>query len=125
MRAFVTGATGFIGAHLARKLSERGDQVVALVRSPEKAEALRAQGAELVEGDLSDTDAIRRGTDVLTALALGARAVMIGRPVIWGLCDGGADGVARVLTGLRDDLALAMALAGTPTVADVTRDLVA
>jgi len=68
---------------------------------------------------------IRRGTDVLTALALGARAVLVGRPVIWGLCDGGAEGVAGVLRGLRDDLALAMALAGVPTVADVSRDLVA
>lgn len=63
MRAFVTGATGFIGAHVARKLSERGDQVVALVRSPEKADQLREQGAELVQGDLSDTEAIRRGVE--------------------------------------------------------------
>jgi len=63
MRAFVTGATGFIGAHVARKLSERGDQVVALVRSPDKATALREQGAELIEGDLSDTEAIERGVD--------------------------------------------------------------
>ncbi len=63
MRAFVTGGTGFIGAHVARKLRERGDQVVALVRSPDKADALREQGAELVEGDLSDADAIKRGVD--------------------------------------------------------------
>lgn len=68
---------------------------------------------------------IRRGTDVLTALALGARAVLVGRPVLWGLCDGGAGGVVRVLSALRDDLALAMALAGVPTVAAITRDLVA
>src|ERR671910_719021 len=58
MRAFVTGATGFIGAHVARKLSERGDQVVALVRSPDKATALREQGAELIEGDLADAEAV-------------------------------------------------------------------
>jgi dihydroflavonol-4-reductase len=63
MRAFVTGATGFIGAHVARKLSERGDQVVALVRSPDKATDLREQGAELIEGDLSDTEAIKRGVE--------------------------------------------------------------
>ena len=53
MRAFVTGATGFIGGHVARKLRERGDDVVALVRSPEKAGELRELGCELVEGDLS------------------------------------------------------------------------
>ena len=63
MRAFVTGATGFIGGHVARQLSERGDQVVALVRSPDKATDLREQGAELIEGDLSDEEAIKRGVD--------------------------------------------------------------
>src|SRR5919199_64753 len=63
MRAFVTGATGFIGGHVARKLRERGDEVVALVRSPEKATALRELGCELVAGDLSDAPAIRRGCE--------------------------------------------------------------
>jgi dihydroflavonol-4-reductase len=62
MKAFVTGATGFIGGHVARKLCERGDDVVALVRSPDKAGALRALGCQLVAGDLSDAEAIRRGT---------------------------------------------------------------
>src|SRR5919201_1215347 len=61
MRAFVTGATGLIGGHVARKLRERGDEVVALVRSPEKAPELRELGCELVEGDLSDEAAIRKG----------------------------------------------------------------
>jgi dihydroflavonol-4-reductase len=63
VKAFVTGATGFIGGHVARKLRERGDEVAALVRSPEKASALREQGCELVEGDLSDVQAIGRGAD--------------------------------------------------------------
>jgi dihydroflavonol-4-reductase len=61
MRAFVTGGTGFIGKHLVRKLRERGDEVAALVRTPAKAADLRAMGCEIVEGDLSDTEAIRRG----------------------------------------------------------------
>src|SRR5215211_1222601 len=61
MRAFVTGATGFIGGHVARKLRERGDEVVALVRSPGRATALRELGCELVEGDLSSEEAIKRG----------------------------------------------------------------
>jgi 4-hydroxymandelate oxidase len=79
-----------------------------------------ARGLEvLVDGG------IRRGTDVLKALSLGARAVLVGRPVLWGLAVGGEDGVARVLAMLRDELDEAMALAGCPTVADATRDLVA
>ena len=63
MRAFVTGATGFIGGHVARKLRERGDDVVALVRSPDRATTLRELGCELVAGDLSDAPAIRRGCE--------------------------------------------------------------
>jgi isopentenyl diphosphate isomerase/L-lactate dehydrogenase-like FMN-dependent dehydrogenase len=55
---------------------------------------------------------IRRGTDVLKALALGARAVLIGRPLYWGLAAGGADGVADVLTLLQDELQAAMAACG-------------
>jgi nucleoside-diphosphate-sugar epimerase len=61
MKIFVTGGTGFIGGHVARQLRERGDDVVALVRSPEKATALRELGCELIEGDLSDDAAIANG----------------------------------------------------------------
>ena len=68
---------------------------------------------------------IRRGTDVLKAIALGARAVMIGRPVIWGLAVSGEEGVRTILRMLRDELDLAMALAGAPTITDITRDLIA
>lgn len=68
---------------------------------------------------------IRRGTDVLMALAMGARAVLIGRPYLWGLAVDGERGVRRVLTLLRDDLSLSMALAGAPDVASITRSLIA
>ena len=61
MKIFMTGGTGFIGGHVARQLRERGDDVVALVRSPEKATALRELGCELVGGDLSDAAAIAKG----------------------------------------------------------------
>jgi 4-hydroxymandelate oxidase len=61
---------------------------------------------------------IRRGTDVLKALALGARAVLVGQPQLWGLATGGAVGVAHMLRLLRDELAIAMALCGCATVAD-------
>jgi dihydroflavonol-4-reductase len=61
MRAFVTGGTGFIGGRVVRRLRDRGDAVVALVRSPDRAADLAELGCELVEGDLTSTDAIRRG----------------------------------------------------------------
>ncbi len=68
---------------------------------------------------------VRRGTDVLIALALGARAVLVGRPVLWGLTLGGADGVRAVLDHLRMEFDLAMALAGCARVADISAEMVA
>jgi isopentenyl diphosphate isomerase/L-lactate dehydrogenase-like FMN-dependent dehydrogenase len=68
---------------------------------------------------------IRRGTDVVKALALGAEAVLVGRPALWGLAVGGEDGVADVLRILRDELVNAMALCGCRTVDEITSALVA
>jgi len=65
---------------------------------------------------------VRRGTDVVTALALGARAVLVGRPALWGLAVAGEAGARRVLELLRDELALALALCGCASPADVMRD---
>ncbi len=67
---------------------------------------------------------VRRGTDVLKALALGARAVFIGRPIFWGLSVSGEDGVGHVLDILRDELSIAMGLCGVPDVKHVDRSLV-
>ena len=67
---------------------------------------------------------IRRGTDVFKAMALGAEAVGLGRPVLWGLALNGADGVAAVLEHLRVELANVMRLAGTARLADVTSDYI-
>jgi 4-hydroxymandelate oxidase len=67
---------------------------------------------------------VRRGTDVLKALALGASAVLIGRPYLWGLAAAGEAGVRRVLDLLRDELELAMALCGCPRIADINASLV-
>jgi 4-hydroxymandelate oxidase len=67
---------------------------------------------------------VRRGTDALKALALGARAVFVGRPILWGLAADGADGALHALELLRDELALAMALAGRPTLASVDGSLI-
>lgn len=68
---------------------------------------------------------VRRGSDVLTALALGARAVFVGRPAIWGLAAGGADGVRDVLVDLATALQLTMALCGVTDVHDVPADMIA
>ena len=73
----------------------------------------------LVDGGL------RSGLDVLTALALGADAVLLGRPVLWALAADGADGVHSCLQAVTGDLAHAMALAGATALADVTHDLLA
>jgi 4-hydroxymandelate oxidase len=67
---------------------------------------------------------VRRGTDVLKALALGAKAVLLGRPVLWGLAVAGESGVVEVFDILRDELDRSLALLGCADVADVTRDLV-
>ncbi len=85
---------------------------------PEVVEAVGGQCPVWVDGG------IRRGTDVVKALALGASAVVVGRPVLWGLTVAGADGVRDVLGQLRAEVEEAMALVGAPTIADVTRDLV-
>ncbi len=66
---------------------------------------------------------IRRGTDVLKALTLGAAAVGIGRPYLYGLCVAGAEGVARVVQILRHEFELAMTLAGRPNLAAINRSV--
>ncbi len=66
----------------------------------------------------------RRATDILKALALGARAVGIGRPALYSLGTYGQQGVEKMLSIVRDELVVGMRLLGCPTVADVTRDLV-
>jgi len=82
------------------------------------ADAVRGRVEILVDGG------VRRGTDVLRALALGARAVLVGRPILWGLAVAGEEGAFGVLDTMRDELDQAMALAGCARVGDVTRELV-
>jgi dihydroflavonol-4-reductase len=76
----VTGGTGFIGGRLVRKLRERGDEVVALVRSREKGRELESLGAELVEGDLSASDAIRAGLEGADSAFHAAAIYKVGIP---------------------------------------------
>jgi isopentenyl diphosphate isomerase/L-lactate dehydrogenase-like FMN-dependent dehydrogenase len=82
---------------------------------PEVIEAVGSETEVLVDGG------IRRGADVAVALALGADAVLVGRPVLWGLAVDGAAGAKRVLEILGEELALTLALLGCATPADVSR----
>lgn len=119
LRAAEAGVAGLVVSnHGARQLDTSPATLDVL---PEIVEALAAHGHAL---EILMDGGIRRGTDVLKALALGAKAVLVGRPVLWGLAADGEAGVARVLELLRDELDLAMALAGAPTVREITRDLV-
>jgi len=65
---------------------------------------------------------VRRGLDIAIALALGARGVLVGKPIFWALATAGAEGVERALAILREEFEIALALLGAPTPADVTRD---
>jgi isopentenyl diphosphate isomerase/L-lactate dehydrogenase-like FMN-dependent dehydrogenase len=82
---------------------------------PEVVDAVEGRAAILADGG------IRRGTDALVALALGADAVLVGRPALWGLAAGGEAGAARVLGLLRSELELALALCGCPSPHEVSR----
>jgi 4-hydroxymandelate oxidase len=86
---------------------------------PEVVEAVEGRVDVLVDGG------IRRGSDIMKTLGLGAKAVLVGRPYLWGLAVDGEAGVRRVMELLRDDLALTMALCGCPSTADIDRSLVA
>ncbi|MGH7742627.1 MAG: alpha-hydroxy acid oxidase, partial [Candidatus Eiseniibacteriota bacterium] len=111
------GAAGVIVSnHGGRQL----DGAIPAVRAlPEVAQAVGARVPVLMDGG------VRRGTDVLRALALGARAVLIGRPYLWGLAADGQAGVTRVLEILREELVSAMVLSGRPTLASIDRTLLA
>jgi nucleoside-diphosphate-sugar epimerase len=80
VKVFVTGGTGFIGGEVVRQLRARGEEVVCLVRSPEKAAGLRELGCELVSGDLGDEDAIRNGMQGCDAAIHAAAMYEVGIP---------------------------------------------
>lgn len=106
------GAAGVIVSnHGARML----DRVPATLDAlPEIVEAVQGRVPVILDGG------VRRGVDVLIALASGASFVMLGRPVVWGLAAGGSSGAGRVLDLLREELDNAMALTGCRSVADIT-----
>lgn len=115
--AIEAGADGIVVSnHGGRQLDATAAGVDAL---PDVVETVAGRIPVLMDGG------VRRGTDILTALALGAAAVLVGRPVAWGLAADGEDGVARVLEILRAELENAMILTGCHTVEDISRELVA
>ena len=101
MKAFVTGGTGFIGSRVVQRLRDRGDEVVVLVRRPEKAAGL---DAEIVEGDLSDADAIRRGAEGCQAVFHIAADYRVGMPKSKreSMYDSNVRGTERVLDAAAD-----------------------
>lgn len=111
------GAKGIVVSnHGGRQL----DTAVATIRAlPEVVDAVAGRVPVLLDGG------IRRGTDIVKALALGAAAVQIGRPVLWALAAGGQAGVQRALELLRLEFDLALALCGCTSAANVPRDLIA
>lgn len=115
-RAVKAGAdTVVVSNHGARQLDHTGSTIEAL---PECVQAAGGRIPVLIDGGF------RRGTDILKALALGATAVGVARPYLWGLTCYGRDGVARVLELLRTELALDMGMSGVARIRDIGPSLV-
>lgn len=115
-RAIDAGLAGIVVSNHGGRNLDAG--VSTLEALPAVAEAVGGRVPVLVDGG------VRRGWHVLTALALGASAVMIGRPYVWGLAADGEAGVREVVETLRHELEVSMALCGVTSVRDVPRDVV-
>jgi 4-hydroxymandelate oxidase len=108
-------ATIYVSNHGGRNLDTLPATLEAL---PEVVEKVSGRVPIIVDGG------VRRGTDILKALALGATAVAIGRPYLYALAVSGADGVRGVVNVLRNELEMAMALTGRPTIASIDRSVI-
>jgi len=107
------GVDGVVVSNHGGRAAETGRGTIDIL--PEVVDAVGSQIPVFVDGGF------RRGTDVFKALAIGARAVGIGRPYIYGLSAFGQEGVERVLDIYRAELSLIMRQCGTPTIAQITR----
>jgi nucleoside-diphosphate-sugar epimerase len=106
VKVFVTGGTGFIGGEIVRQLRARGDEVVCLVRNPEKGEAAAALGCELAAGDLSDEAAIGAGMAGCDAVIHAAAMYEVGipakqRPAMWEANVAGTERVMKAALAAR------------------------
>ena len=115
--ALAAGAQGLVVSNHGG-LVDRGTGTLAIDVLPAVADAVAGRVPVLVDGSF------RRGTDVLKGLALGATAVMVARPPMWGLAAYGAEGVQTVVEILQTELARNMAASGRPTIAMIDRELV-
>lgn len=114
LRAVEVGADAiWVSNHGARQLDTTPASIEVL---EECVQAVKGKIEVYFDGGIS------RGTDVLKALALGARCVFIGRPVLWGLAYNGQGGVERVLQILNDELRRAMILTGCLKLSDITKE---
>jgi isopentenyl diphosphate isomerase/L-lactate dehydrogenase-like FMN-dependent dehydrogenase len=111
------GVDGIVVSNHGGRAEDSGRPAIASLA--EVAEGVRGRVPLVMDGG------VRRGSDVFKALALGANAVGIGRPYIWGLASFGQAGVERVLEILRSELVTAMRQAGTRNIAEITRAYVA
>ncbi len=117
VKAVDHGASGIIVSnHGGRQLDTSPATIEVL---PEIVSAVADKIEVLIDGG------IRRGTDVVKAIALGAKAVLVGRPILWGLAVDGEQGVSRVLEILRSEFDLAMGLCGCSSVNQIQSDLIA
>jgi 4-hydroxymandelate oxidase len=140
----LASAVGTTGLPTVVKGVLRGDDARRAVDAGAAAVVVSNHGGRILDGVIATADAlaevvgavgsdaevlvdggVRRGADVVRALALGARGVLIGRPVLWGLALDGARGVTRVLDDLAADLRRTLAACGVASVTTVDRDLVA
>jgi 4-hydroxymandelate oxidase len=110
------GAAGVVVSNHGGRQLDRA--IATAVVLPEIVAAVEGRGPILVDGGVVS------GTDVFVALAIGAAAAMVGRPILWGLAAEGAPGVQAVLDGYREELDHAMGLAGVSAASDFSRDLV-
>jgi isopentenyl diphosphate isomerase/L-lactate dehydrogenase-like FMN-dependent dehydrogenase len=107
--------SGFVVSDHGRSTSAETSPIAIL---PVIADAVGDKATVLVDGSF------RRGSDILKALVLGARAVLLARPIMWGLASYGAEGVQSVIEMLQTDLARHLAALGAPNIASLNRGMV-
>merc|ERR1719231_2254717 len=122
VRAYEAGMDGcVVSNHGGRQLDYARSGIEMLV---EIMDALRSIGADLEKFTVLVDGGFRRGSDLFKALALGAKGVGIGRPTLVGMAAYGEEGVEKVVQIFKEELEMHMRLMGTPTIADMSRDMV-